>query len=363
MRLSLTGDGGRPAIDAIVLVAPLELPSLPLFTHSRARLVFTLPLTTVLGCSAPVFNAAPQPPPLAGEAFTLPSRAGALACYVAGPTATSRAPLLFVHSVNAAGSAYEVKPLYDHYRGSRRVYALELPGYGHSDRSERVYTLRMMTDAVLAATEEVRRREGVASIDALAVSLSSEFLARAASEAPGAYRSVALVSPTGFDSGAPYRGAAGSSRGKAWLYRLFTAPVWRRPFFDVLTTRASIRFFLEKTWGGKRIDEGMFEYAHLTTRHPGAHHVPYYFISGYLFSADITSVYETLRMPVWMSHGVRGDFVDYRYKAAFADRANWRFSVFDSGALPYFERPAEFITAYDNFLDASGSPGASEPHP
>lgn len=327
---------------------------MPSFMHRPAWLAFAVPLSTVLGCSAPVMDGGALPAPVSGETFTLQSAAGSLACYVDGPPSASHAPLLLVHSVNAAGSAYEIKPLYEHYRGSRRVYALELPGYGHSDRADRVYSIRMMTDAVRAATDEIRRRENVDAIDALALSLSSEFLARAASERPEAYRTLALVSPTGFDGRGPYRGPAGSSRGKAWLYRLFTAPPWRRGLFDLLTSRASIRFFLEKTWGGKHIDEGTFEYARLTTRHPGAHHVPYYFISGYLFGADITTVYESLRQPVWMSHGVRGDFVDYRYKDALADRANWHFTVFDSGALPHFEHLSEFTAAYDVFLGAAG---------
>ncbi len=331
----------------------------------RLPVAAVVPLTTLLGCSTASFEPAALPAPVRGEALTIQSRAGRLACYVDGEAGAGAGPMLLIHSVNAAGSAYEVKPLHDHYRASRRVYSLELPGYGHSDRSERVYTLRMMTDAVLAMTEEIRRREGVAAIDALAVSLSSEFLARAASEQPDAYRSIALVSPTGFDRRGPYRGASGSSRGKAWLYRFFTAPPWRRGLFDLLTSRRSIRFFLEKTWGSKNIDEGMLEYARLTTRDAGAHHVPYYFIGGYLFSADITTVYESLRVPVWMSHGVRGDFVDYRYKDALSDHSNWRFTVFDAGAMPYFEHPAEFIAAYDGFLASAdrtagehGNPGA-----
>ena len=320
----------------------------------KLRLAAAVPLTTVLGCSTAGFETSALPAPVSGEMLKVESRAGPLACYVDGDTGDAGGPLLLIHSVNAAGSAYEVKPLHDHYRHSRRVYSMELPGYGHSERSDRVYSLRMMTDAVLAVNAEIRRREGVAAIDALAVSLSSEFLARGASEQPEVWRSVALVSPTGFDKGGPYRGATGTSRGKAWLYRLFTVPPWRRALFDLLTSRRSIRFFLEKTWGSKAIDEGMLEYARLTTRHPGAHHVPYYFIGGYLFSADISKAYETLRLPVWMSHGVRGDFVDYRYKDALAGRANWTFTVFDSGAMPYFEHPAESIAAYDAFLAAAG---------
>ena len=83
--------------------------------------------------------------------------------------------------------------------------------------------------------------------------------------------------------------------------------------------------------------------------------MPYYFISGFLFAADITTVYGTLTQPVWMSHGVRGDFVDYRHKQAFSGRSNWSFTVFDSGALPHFERTQEFIAAYDSFLAGSDS--------
>lgn len=328
----------------------------PCSAARRLRLVAAaLPLTTLLGCSGAAFKPTALPAPVSGEALDITSNAGPLTSYVAGPSGGGAPPLLLIHSINAAGSAYEVQPLHEHYRQSRRVYSLELPGYGHSDRSDRVYSLRLMTDAVLAMTEEIRRREGVAQIDALAVSLSSEFLARAASELPAAYRSLALVSPTGFDRRGPYTGPPGTSRGKAWLYRLFTMPLWRRGFFDLLTSRASIRYFLEKTWGGKHIDEGMLEYARLTTRDPDAHHVPYYFISGFLFAADITTVYGSLTQPVWMSHGVRGDFVDYRHKQAFAGRANWSFTVFDSGALPHFERTQEFIAAYDSFLAGADS--------
>jgi pimeloyl-ACP methyl ester carboxylesterase len=54
--------------------------------------------------------------------------------------AGAQLPLLLIHSVNAAASAYEVRPLFDHYRGRRPVYALDLPGFGQSDRSDRLYS-------------------------------------------------------------------------------------------------------------------------------------------------------------------------------------------------------------------------------
>ncbi len=294
------------------------------------------------------------PHALAGERHSFSGRLGVISYYVDGPAQSREAPLLLIHSVNAAGSAYEVRPLYEHYRARRTVYALDLPGYGFSERSDRDYTIRLMTDAILAMAEQIGRRHGRAPIDALALSLSSEFLARAASEAPERFRTLALVSPTGFDRRAPWDGPPGSNRGKAWLYGVFTVSLWSRPFYDFLTSRRSVRYFLQKTWGAKNIDEGLLEYDLLTTRDPGAHHVVYRFVSGYLFSADITRVCESLAMPVWMSHGVRGDFTDYRHKDAFAGRPNWSFDVFQTGALPHFEVPDEFSARNDALLVRPG---------
>lgn len=270
--------------------------------------------------------------------------------------AAKQRPLLLIHSVNAAGSAYEVKPLYEHYRETRPVYAVDLPGFGFSERGNRLYSPRLMTDAVLAMAAEIKRLHKPldSGIDALAVSLGSEFLARAAAEQPTAFRSTALVSPTGFDRRAPFDGPAGSDRGTAWMYRTFTARLWTRGLWRTLTRPGTIRFFLNKTWGSKHIDEGMLAYDVLTTRQPGARHAPFRFVSGYLFSGDITRVYASLRRPVWMVHGVRGDFVDYRHKTAFIKQPNWSFTVLLTGALPHFEEPAGFITAYDAFLDAAG---------
>jgi len=202
----------------------------------------------------------------------------------------------------------------------------------------------------------VRERLGVAAIDALAVSLSCEFLARAAAEAPTAYRSLALVSPTGLAGRDERRGLPESTLGPAWLPKLLHGPGWGRWMFKGLTRPGVIRFFLEKTWGSPHIDELLWQQAVATAQAPGAEHAPLYFLSGSLFSRDIQDVYERLPMPVWMSHGVRGDFTDYRKKSLLADRPNWRFAVFETGALPYFEETQAFTQAWDAFLAAAGAP-------
>jgi pimeloyl-ACP methyl ester carboxylesterase len=286
------------------------------------------------------------PPAVSGERFEFSSDAGRLSAYVAG----QGPPLLLVHSVNAAASVAEVRPLYEHYLATRTVFAIDLPGYGFSERTDREYTPRLMTDAVLAMREPIRQRCGDGPVDALALSLGSEFLARAAVEAPSFFRSLALVSPTGFSGTRARRGAPGTTRAMPWLHVALRGPGWGGALFRALTRPAVVRYFLDRTWGSSAIDEELWRYDVVTTRQPGAEYAPLHFLSGSMFSADIHTVYEKLTLPVWMSHGVRGDFTDYRGQKIVESRPNWRFTVFQTGALPHFEEPERFFAEFDGFL-------------
>lgn len=288
------------------------------------------------------------PNALTGQRIALSSPVGPLSYYRDGEP--DAAPLLLVHSINAAGSAYEMKPVYDHFRSQRAVYAIDLPGFGFSDRSDRPYDPRMMTEAVHAMAERIRSEHGDKPIDAIALSLGTEFLARAAAERPEQYRTLGLISPTGMDSRGPYVDAPGTTRGMPWLYAFFRNPIWSKSFFKLLSSRMSIRFFLKKTYGRAEIDEDLLDYDYLTTHQPGARHAPYRFVSGYLFSKDITRIYRSLAMPVFVAHGVRGDFVDYSGLKEFAARPNWTIERMQTGALPHFEMRQDFMRRYEAFL-------------
>ena len=258
-------------------------------------------------------------------------------------------PLLLLHSINAAASAFEVKPLYEHYRVQRPVYALDFPGYGLSDRSARIYTPRLMTDAIHAVLAVIRDKYGALTVDAVALSLSCEFLARAALEDPAAFRSLAFVSPTGFNRLPLRQGPPASTLGFPRMLAVLNRPAVGRNLFRLLTRRGVIRYFLRRTWGSKDIDEGLLDYDYLTTHVDGAEHAPLHFLSGFLFSGDSGTLYQGLKHPVWVVHGVRGDFVDYRGLRQVADRSNWTIEVFPTGALPHFETLAQFVRRYETW--------------
>jgi pimeloyl-ACP methyl ester carboxylesterase len=257
--------------------------------------------------------------------------------------------LLLVHSINAAASAAEMRPLHERAAATHTVFTPDLPGYGLSDRSDRAYSPRLFTDALHQVMAAMHRRCGPAPVPAVGLSLGCEFLARAAVEQPQRWRSLALVSPTGFGE-ALRRGTPGSTLDMPWLRHLLVGPGWGGAAFRLLTRPAVIDYFLRRAWGAPETDEALWRYNVFTARQPGAEHAPLEFLSGGLFSADALSVYEQLSQPVWMSHGMRGDFTDYGAKRQVEARPNWRFTVFSTGALPYFEVPQQFCARYDGFL-------------
>ena len=297
------------------------------------------------------------PPALPADSFDLSTAAGRIRVYRAQPQgaadpardAKAGPPLLLIHSVNAAASAAEVAPLFAHYRQDRVVYALDLPGYGLSDRSDRDYTPRLMTAAVAAVIALMRQREQVDAVDVLAVSLGCEFAARAQTEAPASIRCLALVSPTGLRANQRRDGPDGATLGVPWLHRFFTRPRWTEGIFRTLTRPGVIRYFLRRTWGSRAIDEDLWRYAVITTQQPGARHAPFRFVSAYLFSRDIHTVFRAVSCPVWVSMATRGDFTDYRGRTFLQKQPNWEFHAVPGGALPYFEPGSDFVALLDRF--------------
>lgn len=293
------------------------------------------------------------PLPLAIEAervtFASP-RAGRLSFYA--DRRESGAPLVLIHSINAAGSAYEMRPLFERFRGDRLVYALDLPGFGFSDRSDRPYTIRLYTDAILDFLQS--RLDGAGPADVIALSLSSEFAARAALERPDLFRSLTLISPSGFSArGETNRTQRTNERGSSdRVLRVFRWPVWSQPFYDLLVSPPSIRYFLQQSFVGA-VDRGLLDYDYLTTHQPGARFAPLTFVSGKLFSPDIrATVYEKLTLPILVLYD-QDRFVRFDTLPDLLARPNWRAErIVPTSGLPHFEQPTRTATALDRFWRA-----------
>lgn len=198
-------------------------------------------------------------------------------------------PLLLLHSVNAAASSMEMAPLFEYFRATRPVYSLELPGFGKSSRDDRTYSPSLYAQAIVDMTAAI----GEEAPDIVALSLTCEFVARADRDMALRYRSLTMISPTGFSAKTP-PGETFSRR----MERILNVPLLGRGLFSALATRASIQYFLGKAFVGET-PERLINYACDTVRQPGAHHAPFAFLSMRLFSADIMArYYLSLTRPV-----------------------------------------------------------------
>lgn len=290
------------------------------------------------------------PPAIDGRRAQTDRRAGPLSYYVRG----EGEPILLIHSINAAASAYEMRPLAHAIEG-RTVYVPDLPGFGFSDRSRREYSIRLYTDAIHDMLDVIAEAHGPGAIDAVALSLSGEFLARAAVERPDGFRTLGLITPTGFERGSSRRrGPPGSSREIPGLYKALTGPPWRTGLFNLLVSRRSIGFFLKKTFGRPDFDRDLWDYDYVTAHQPGAENAPYAFVSGRLFAGDVRHVYDALVLPVCVMHATRGDFQDFSEAGWAKERSNWTFHAYEAGALVHFERLEPLLRDYQAFLERSG---------
>ena len=266
----------------------------------------------------------------------------------------SGTPLVLLHSVNAAASAFEVKPLFDMYRNTRPVYALELPGYGFSDRADRDYTPELFAGAI---GEFLETQVGKAA-DVVALSLSSEFVGRAALTAPQLFRSLTLISPTGMNTKREAKASdkAGKEGGNETFYAVSSNPFWARAFYDLIATPASIRYFLQKSFVGP-VPQDLARYGYLTSHQPGAEHVPLWFIAGKLFSPQVRKrIYEQLNVPTLVLFDEDG-FVSFE-KLPTLTAANPKVKAVrlePSKGLPHFEMPSRTAQVLDGFWREVGA--------
>ncbi len=258
-------------------------------------------------------------------------------------------PLVLIHSINAAGCSYETRPIFNYYRGERPLYALDLPGFGSSERADRVYTPELYTEAIL----DLLRLKVKEPADVVALSLSSEFAARAALQHPELFHSLTLISPSGFTAREDKRASqkANDQGNSSFAYRLLSFPLWGRAFYDLLATKPSIHYFLDMSFVGP-VDPGLEAYDYATSHQPGARFAPLYFVSGGLFTRNAhESLYDRLTdVPVLVLYDrdafVRFDLLD----GIVARHDNWHSQrITPTLGLPQFEELDATTRAMDRF--------------
>ena len=255
-------------------------------------------------------------------------------------------PLVLTTSINAAASAYEMKPVFDTYAGTRPIYVLEWPGFGSSDRPDVDYTPELMTSALKALVQRIG-----GEVDVVSLSLGSEFAARAALTEPR-IKSLALISPSGLGSAEGGTQRARDEDGGQKLYQRLRT--FGTPLYALIASKLSILYFLNQSFVGQ-VDDGLFRYSIQSADQPGGKYAPLYFISGRLFTPDaFDTLYSKLTIPVLVLYD-KDNYVNFARLPDFTARPGVRaVRIVPSQGLPQFEEMPKVKEALDIFWQQTG---------
>jgi pimeloyl-ACP methyl ester carboxylesterase len=283
------------------------------------------------------------------------SDAGAISYYE--DTSGEGRPLVLLHGIHAAGSAFEMRTLFHEFRGERPVYALDLPGFGFSQRGGMPYSAKTYVNAIEHVLRHIAMESPDGSADIVALSLSSEYAARVAAELPELVHSLVLISPTGFERIA--QGDVHRTEPPAFLRSV--ARVGGELFYDALVTRSSLSHYLKKSFAGK-LDRGLLEYSHSTSHQPGAQYAPLAFVSGELFpSGDPKQAYGNVKVPALVLYD-EDPYVTFHGLRAFVLRnPNYQAErVAHTRGLPHIEARERTMRIVRGFWDKLEADEAGE---
>lgn len=266
-----------------------------------------------------------------------------LSCYCSRPEAAGNGarPLLLLHSINAAPSAMEMKPLFEHFSASRPVYVPDLPGFGLSQRGSLPYSPDFYAQALV---DLLQRIEGPPP-DVVALSLTGEFMARAVLEKGALVNSLALISPTGLGNRQPPSPSAGARINRILNISWLGGSLWR-----ALVTRPSIRYFLGQAFYGPTPDE-LVDYAVETARESGASSAPFAFLTMQLFTPDaLRSLFSPLGIPMLLLYDQDPNIGFEQVPELLAANPLVRERrIIPTRGLPHWERPQETFDALAGF--------------
>ncbi|HEY0006471.1 MAG TPA: alpha/beta fold hydrolase [Pyrinomonadaceae bacterium] len=292
-------------------------------------------------------NAAePDESALGGEPRAFHWKHGRIFYKTAGPE--HAAPrLIFVHGIGAGASSFMWRKNFDALATDFRVYALDLLGFGLSDKPPHApYSADLYRELLADFIREIAGTQA----HLIAHSLAAAYGVRLAAEQPELLRSLTLIAPTGTDSLSARPGMTGAA-----FYGLLQSPVLGTSFYNVMTSERSISDYARKElyFDRQRATARMIANYYATSHLPGAQHAIAAFVSGFL-NIDINSAFARLSQPVTLVWGKQDQTTPLEQAAALLSinpRASLQ--IFDRcRMMPQEEHPEKFNALIQRTLRA-----------
>lgn len=278
----------------------------------------------------------PDDSALGGESHFFEWKHGQIFYKTAGALNTGT-PLVFVHGVGAGTSSFMWRRNFDELARDFRVYALDLLGFGFSDKPANApYSADLYVELIADFIREVVLAPSLL----VASSLGAAYSVRVADEQPELVDSLILLAPTGAGNLSARPGMTGAA-----FYGLLQSPVLGTSFYNVIASERSIRDYARKElfYDRRRATDRLVAQYYATSHQPGAQHAIAAFLSGYL-NTDISVCFARLPQPVTLVWGKQDETNTLEHAAELLSlnpRAG--LEIFDRcRMMPQEEQPEKF---------------------
>lgn len=257
-------------------------------------------------------------------------------------------PIVLLHSINAAASSYEMKPIFDYFadRTNRPIYALDWLGFGRSDRPPVRYSPGLYQRHLRRFLSEHVHQPA----DIVALSLACEYTAAVACDLPYLVHKVVLISPTGMsaqDSIPSWQRAIVATASGVGAFQIF---------FYRLTRKEMLRSFYERqVFASGDVPDEIVDYAGDSTLVYGAHHAPRFLVQGRLSSGPtVADTYAGLRVPALLIVPESDDGLIQHFdtvdEVASRNSETLRAKRLKAGLMPQWEGAENLFRVLQDFL-------------
>jgi pimeloyl-ACP methyl ester carboxylesterase len=267
-------------------------------------------------------------------------------------------PILLVHGVYAGASSYEWRKNFDALGEHFTVYAIDLLGFGLSDKPKTRYTAELYVRLLASFVREVIG----APTAIIASSLAAAYTIEAAILEPELFKDLVLVCPSGLTN------LADDSRSivQEARYLLVSSPVVGTSLYNAIASKASIRSYLQENvyFDPSYVTAEMVNHYSTASHQYGSQYAAQSFVGGQLNHSVEESLPQIKPNSLTLIWGREARQSPLPHAEAFlAGNPIAELKVIDkAGLLPHDEQASAFNRIVTSLLTAA-VPDANEPQP
>ncbi len=255
--------------------------------------------------------------------------------------------ILLLHSFGPGHDSEEWRPVAELLADSHRVLALDLLGWGRSEKPKVHYDDELYIQLLIDFVEDVVRERAVIG----AAGLSAAYAIQVAVDHPEAIRGLALSVP----SGVHIYGDEPDLK-DALVHRLLRTPILGTSALNLYTSQTAIARYLKRDVfaAPDRVDAARVERHYQSSHQPGSHIPLAAYLSGYL-NHRVEEALARLDCPIWIGWGREAKYPPVETLDLWLQHATAPIDleVFDGcGSLPHVEAVPQFHEKLQGFLAA-----------